>query len=182
MTLAGPNAGIDPNTGVRGAEAVIVPSYSDPNPFSNTAVTVITVSASNVSIQGVTVDGDNTALTNGVLNNGVDINASEAIATLDTGGSPANVTVSNNIIKDFAYAGVDLGGDFNGGAAASDNTVSHNKIDNLGGGGYGYGIGVILYNNEYAQVTDNSITRHGSVSKPEISTRRTRMAALHGDQ
>ena len=43
------------------------------------------------------------------------------------------------------------------GDATSDNTISDNLLQDLGGGGYGYGIGVLLYNNFYAQVSNNVI-------------------------
>ena len=35
--------------------------------------------------------------------------------------------------------------------------ITQNLIQNLGGGGFGFGVGVILYNNFYAAVTDNVI-------------------------
>ena len=41
--------------------------------------------------------------------------------------------------------------------ATSGNTISNNLIQNLGGGGFGYGIGVLIYNNFYADVVDNDI-------------------------
>ena len=38
LTLEGPNAAINPNTGTRGAEAVILPTFSDPDPTSATSL------------------------------------------------------------------------------------------------------------------------------------------------
>ena len=57
LDLRGPNWNVSPNTGTRGAEAIIVPASSDPANLN-----LVSVSASGVSIRGFTVDGDNTSL------------------------------------------------------------------------------------------------------------------------
>ena len=63
LSLKGPNYGINPNTGIRNAEAILIPANSDPDPYSPTAEVVIYVSGAlnGVEIDGFTIDGDNTS-------------------------------------------------------------------------------------------------------------------------
>ncbi|TLN04706.1 hypothetical protein FDZ74_14085, partial [bacterium] len=78
MTLLGPNAEIDPNTGVRGDEAILLPATSNPDPDVCSVMAYISVS--DVTVKGFTFNGDNPALTSGILINGVDVDACEHIA------------------------------------------------------------------------------------------------------
>ena len=151
ITLLGPNATTAGN-GSRVAEAVLVPATSDPNPYNAGAVSVISVNASNVTIAGLTIDGHNAALTSGVTYGGVDIDAAEGISSYS---DVSNITVQNNIVRDMTYTGVDF--EQGTGPASSNNIISTNLIQNLGGGGFGYGIGVLIYDNFYAQITHNEI-------------------------
>ena len=160
LTLLGPNATFDPNSGLTpaNAQAVIIPGNSDPDPYDSTAIVIVGVNASNVTIQGFTIDGDNPALASDshtVTYNGVPIAASEGIASYQDVG---NITISNNIVRNTAYDGVDFqnGPSFSG-APTTNNVITQNLIENLGGGGFGFGVGVILYDNFYAAVTDNVI-------------------------
>ena len=114
----------------------------------------VAAGADNSTIKGFLLNGDNPGLTSGVLLNGADIDAEEGIASYEGVGG---MTVSNNIIRNFSYTGIDFYNYNNGGAATSGNTISNNLIQNLGGGGFGYGIGVLIYNNFYADVIDNDI-------------------------
>src|SRR6185369_2277930 len=82
LTMYGAQAGVDARTR-SGAETVIVPGLSNPDPFSATARLVMYVSASSVTIDGFTVNGDNTSLTSGVIYNGADIDASEGIVSYE---------------------------------------------------------------------------------------------------
>ncbi len=154
LALLGPNAGIDPNTGMRDLEAVVLPGRSDPNPWSATMVSNLYVGASDVRIDGFTFDGDNPALTSGIEVNGADADAGEAIGAYD--GS-ANLKIENNILRNTAYAAIDLDNYNNGGVPTSGNDVRYNFINNIGHIPYGYGIGVLLYDNFYAQVDANVI-------------------------
>jgi hypothetical protein len=152
LTLLGAQAGVDPRGGRSGGETVILPSNSDPNPYDSHAVIVVYVSASNVTIDGFTVNGDNPNLTSGVVYHGADIDGAEGIVSYEGVG---HITVQNNIVRNTTYTGIDFYNDNNGGAATSNNLITQNVIENIGGGGFLYGIGVLLYNNFYAAVTNN---------------------------
>ncbi len=153
LTLSGAEVGVDPRTGRAGPESTIVPGVSGPDPNASDQG-IIYVGSSNVTIDGFTVDGDNPALTSGVVLNGADIDAAEGIVSYTGVG---NITVQNNIIKNMTYDGIDFYNYSNGAAATDNNTITQNLIENLGGGGYGFGVGVLLYNNFYANVTENKI-------------------------
>jgi hypothetical protein len=159
LTLLGPNADFDPlrSTTPAHPQAVIEPGASDPNPNDATAVNIIGVNASNVTIQGFTINGDNPSLvrdSHTVTYNGVPIAASEGVSSyMDV----SNITVSNNMVENLAYAGIDFENGVSSGNATSHNSISNNYIRNLGGGNFGYGIGVLLYNNFYAAVSDNAM-------------------------
>ncbi|MGB4852190.1 MAG: DUF1565 domain-containing protein, partial [Ignavibacteria bacterium] len=151
LKIRGANYGINPNTGIRGAETVIQPGTSDP--VNNTYFYIGTNGSSSI-IDGFTFDGDNTTITSGVVINGADIDAAEAIGAYD---GLSNTTISNNIVKNLNYAGIDLYNYYNGGAATFDNLVTDNKFDNILPSAYG--IGIIIYNNCYTNITNNVMTR-----------------------
>jgi len=158
VSLIGPNAGVNPITGTRGAEAVLEPATSVTDPSNPSATVVINVGASNVSVTGLTVNGDNTLVnsghTSGIAGNTADINAAEGIASSKGIG---NVTVTDDIVENCTYAGVELYNNLNSGVPTSDNLISANSISNIGDPTYGFGMGVLLLNNAYAQVTNNAI-------------------------
>ena len=155
LTFLGAQAGVDARSRT-GAETVIVPNAVDPNPFHSTAVRVVYVNASNVTIDGVTVDGSNSSLvqTNSVTFHGVPIDAAEGIVSYTGVG---NITIRNNIVKDTAYTGIDFDNQNDSGVPTSNNTITKNLIENLSDA-YGYGIGVLVYDNFYAQVTQNKVS------------------------
>ncbi len=104
LDIRGPNYGISPNTGVRGAEAVVVPATA-----AIATGEIFHVEASDVSIDGFTIDGDNTALTSGFSStNGADIDAAEGVTVYVDNVN--NLTVSNNIIQNLSYFGVTIFG------------------------------------------------------------------------
>jgi hypothetical protein len=138
------------------AEAIIVPSVS-----SIDLGEIIHVAASNVTISGFTIDGDNTSITSGFTStNGADIDAAEGVTVYETGVN--NLTVSNNIIQNLSYFGVTLY-DYPAGVPSSGHSIANNKIQNLGtydatsNVDY-WGGGVLLYNNQYAAITNNCMT------------------------
>ena len=149
LTILGPNAAINPNTGVRLAEATILPAASAPNPAVCEVMTY--VGSNNVTIKGFTFDGDNPALTSGILIGSADVDACEIIAGYDGIG---NITVENNILKHSTYSGVDFYNYYND-AATSNNYIRYNRFESIGETTYNWGLGVLIYNNFYADVTDN---------------------------
>ncbi|BBO36057.1 right-handed parallel beta-helix repeat-containing protein [Lacipirellula parvula] len=152
LELLGPNASLAGNAGGRAAEAIILPTESDPDPDTAPNPVLVYVAADNVRIAGLSFDGDNSALTSGTTLNGADLDAEEAIASYEGVGG---ITVENNIIRNFSYTGVDFYNFNNGGAATSGNAIRQNLIENLGA--FGWGIGILVYNNFYADVTNNVI-------------------------
>ena len=67
------------------------------------------------------------------------------------------MTVSNNIFKNINYAGIDFDNYNNGLAATYDNLITNNKFDNMNTDGFG--IAVVIYDNCYASITYNVMTR-----------------------
>ncbi|MRR52456.1 MAG: DUF1565 domain-containing protein, partial [Rhodocyclaceae bacterium] len=153
MTLLGPNAEIDPNTGVRGDEAILLPATSNPDPEVCSIMAYISVS--DVTVKGFTFNGDNPALTSGILINGADVDACEIIAGYEGVG---NIVVEDNILKYSTYSGMDFY-NYTNDAATSGNTIRYNRIEDIGETTYNWGIGVLVYNNFYADVTDNVFNR-----------------------
>jgi uncharacterized repeat protein (TIGR01451 family) len=158
LTIRGANSGIDPNTALRGPETIIEPDRSEPDPWSATAFTVLGINSSNVTIDGLTIDGSN-GTTPGFVHaagapvlGGHVIDASEGVSSyMDVG----NVTLQNNIIENTAYTGADFqNGAGYGGAATSGNSITDNLVQNVSDA-YGYGAGVFLYDNFYANVSNN---------------------------
>jgi uncharacterized delta-60 repeat protein len=156
LSLLGPNANINPNTGTPVAPAIVEPDQSHPDPNDNQSSTILYIAHDNVTIKGLTVDGDNPNLNTGVSQNGANVDAIEGISSYE---GVSNVDVENNVLQNFSYAGFDFYNYFNSGAATGNNTISNNKLDNIGYAPYGFGIGALLYNNFYANVTDNVMTR-----------------------
>jgi hypothetical protein len=157
VTLLGPNASYNPqvNTVLPSAPAILIPGMSDPNPSDSTAIAIIGVNASNVTIAGFTINGDNPGLANApktVKYNNVPIDAVDGIASDSNVGG---ITVSNNVVENFTYAGVDFENGGSSGNATANNSITENLIANLGGGGFGFGMGAMLDNNSYADVTNN---------------------------
>jgi len=163
VRLAGPNEGIDPNTGSRGAEAVIIPPVNNPNSGRDVVVT-----ADYVTIDGLTIDGHNPDLSAGTPLNGVSSNAASGVSNVNAAGDLARIsglTVRNDVIRNFTEFGVI--GDANDFQArtlfvSDGNTIAHNRIDNVPLVAPVPGRGISLEDNFYADVTDNVITRAGT--------------------
>lgn len=151
LKIYGANYGVNPNSGSRVAETVVVPAV---NNTSDGSVFLLQGALSGVEIDGFRIDGDNAGLAGGVDINGADVNTAEAISAYD---GVSNTLVKNNIITNLNYAGVDFYNDSNSGAATSGNLVDQNKFDNLMPSVYG--IGVLIYNNAYTSITNNVMTR-----------------------
>jgi len=152
LSLRGANYGINPNAGPRLPETILTPAVSDPG---GTATIYIDPAGSGSTIDGFTFNGDNPLLTSGVLiNEGLtDVDAVEAISAYE---GLSNVTVQNNIIKNYAYSAIDFYNYYNGGNATSGNLITNNLIKDIRPTG-GFGIGVLIYNNCYTNITNNVI-------------------------
>jgi hypothetical protein len=129
LSLVGPNAGINPNTGVRVAEAFVYPATNN-----TTSGKLFAVTASNVSIAGFTIDGDNLALSGGTAFGGVDSNCARALRTENRAASlrPAvsGIVFDNNVVKNFTTTGFYM---FPDGTVAnsSGNYVRQNLFSNM---------------------------------------------------
>lgn len=158
LNVLGPNANINPNTGVRVAEAVIQPSTSNPIDPGFFGPSVVDITAPGVVFNGFTVDGDNPGLTSGVVYNGADVDAEFGITGGGGGTADAQATVTNNIVQNIGEIGVYLY-DYGYNGAHTPSTFQYNKVDNVPG--HGYGIGAIFSYNAYTNVLDNVVTRAG---------------------
>ena len=162
LTLLGPNAEVNACSGTRVAEAIIVPATS--SPFGE----IIKVQASNVTIKGFTIDGDNTALPPSLLlgTNGATLDAAEAVTVYVDNVN--NLTVSNNIIQNLTFFGVTLYGASGSAPSTTGHLISNNLFKDLGtytdpetvpnNNMNFWGGGVLLYNNQYAAVTNNCMS------------------------
>lgn len=156
LTINGPNSAIDPCSGSRDAEAIVVPATS-----AVSSGEIFHVAASGVTISGFTIDGDNPALPiNGYGFAGADMHAAEGVTSYETGIN--SLTVTNNIMKNLSYFAVTLY-DYPAGVPSSGHLIANNKMQDLGTYDVASGInlwggGVLLYNNQYARVENNCMT------------------------
>jgi hypothetical protein len=170
VTLLGANSDINPNTATRGAETIVEPGLTSSFDTSS----VILVTANNVTIDGFTVQGSITGSPPAGQSagftpvSGTTVYAAAGISNssnINTGGSSpsttdiSGLTVQNNIVQDFTQVGIY--GDTSDGTPSTGNTIMDNFISdvpNNGQGGY-YGEGVIIYDNFYADVNANTLTK-----------------------
>jgi hypothetical protein len=169
VTVQGPNHSVT-GTGSRLAEAVVIPPAED-----LTNGTLFNVQSNDVSIKGLTISGSNATLSSTLLINGEKVqSAFGVIAT----GALTGLNIENNIIKNLAKHGVDL--DATTGTTHG-NAITENKFDNIprynAENGGSYGRGILLSNNFYATVTNNTFTR----VERGIQTNNFSKAILAGD-
>ncbi len=155
LTILGSNASINPNTGTRIDEAIVVPATNNVS-----AGRIFDVNANNVSIKGFTIDGDNTAISGGYAANGTDNNAAIGIACGDDPSPDGfnNLLVENNIIKNLGNATNFNAAFYGSGSQSGARTGSNfqnNKVDNA------VLWGIVTENNFYTNVQNNVITRTG---------------------
>ncbi len=157
LDVRGPNYGINPNTGTRVAEAIIIPATGDP--YGE----LISVDASNISITGFTFDGDNPNLTSGFTSTTTaDIDAGTAVAAYNSGTD--NLKVNQNIMRNLNYVAVVLYPYYGTpGMPSSGNEVIDNLIEDIGtydtnSGVEFYGMGILIHNNAYTKVHNNVLT------------------------
>jgi Right handed beta helix region len=168
VTLIGAND-VNPVPGRTGAETIVEPGLT--SSFNTDSVFVVT--ANNVTIEGFTIQGSIAHPSGGqstgfTLTSGTTVYAAAGISNstnINTGGSApsttnvSGLTVQNNILQDFTQVGVY--GDTSDGTASTGNTIADNLITdvpNNGQGGY-FGEGVIIYDDFYAEITGNKITK-----------------------
>jgi len=143
LSLLGPNAGIDPNTGARVAEAIIVPALTQTSLQASTSGTIFRVGSVSghvdVTIDGFTIDGHNDSLVGGRTLNGVEVHTGAGIITStgsfddETSGFDVTLDANNNVIQNLERYGVYISRNV-AGTPLSGSVVSHNKIDNLPSG------------------------------------------------
>ncbi|MDD2599352.1 MAG: right-handed parallel beta-helix repeat-containing protein [Kiritimatiellae bacterium] len=156
MTLLGPNAGVDPNTNSvsRVAEAVLIPATSAPDPDGDEITVITYITCDQVCIDGFTLDGNNPSIESGIDVNGIDVDACTAI---DFSKNISKISIRNNIIKNISSFAIDLCNYKHYGEATTDNAVTGNLIQNIGHIPYGWGIGVLVYDNCYVDISRNVI-------------------------
>src|SRR6266550_2165703 len=154
LTLLGPNANINPNTGARVAEAIIIPTASDPLNPSFAGPLIVTLSVSGVTFNGFTVDGNNPSLTSGVVFNGVDVDAEFGIYGPET--TNPDVVLSNNIVKNIGELAVWITSNGQVGAKNANSRITTNKVDNVLGV---FGQGLRIGEDAWVDVTNNVVTR-----------------------
>jgi hypothetical protein len=154
ITLKGNNAGLNGCLGGHtNPESIIYPFSNDPNPNSPTETVIIYVDANNVTIDGFTIDGHSGASSTYIIE-GVTVNAGEGIAAW---GGVATLNIKNNIIQNLTDRGIDIYNYYNSAAMTTGNEVNQNKLFNINPLGLysGGGIGVLVYDNAYTDITYN---------------------------
>jgi hypothetical protein len=154
LTLLGPNTGIDPNVGPRVAEAVIIPTASDPINPAFAGPIVVTMGVSGITFRGFTVDGDNPALASGVVYNGADVNAEFGIYGTETANPDA--VIINNIVKNIGEISIFISSNSQGGAKNANSQVSNNRVDNNLGN---FGEGIRISDDAWVSVMNNYVLR-----------------------
>lgn len=154
LQILGPNVGVDPNTGVRGPEAVIRPAtltITETQWF----VVEIPTGVGQVLFDGFTVDGDNLDVTTGVDINGANTDASYLIYPSNV-NADGPITITNNIVQNGLVNG--FVGYTGGSAVSSNNLVAYNRFDNINNG-VNEGRAIAPRWNYYANIIDNVVTR-----------------------
>jgi hypothetical protein len=154
LTLLGPNANINPNTGARVPEAVIIPTASDPINPGFAGPIVVTLGAGGVTFKGFTVDGNNPGLTSGVVYNGSDVDAEFGIYGPETANPDA--VISNNIVKNIGEIAVWVTSNSQGGAKNANSVISDNLVDNDLGN---FGEAIRIGEDAWVSILNNVVTR-----------------------
>jgi len=153
LVILGPNANVSGCDMMRLPEASIFPPVSQPFYDGLTESRLMQIEADNVVIKGFTFDGDNIHLSN---DDGANVDGADGIDIYsDVGG----IVIQNNVFRFLNEGGVT--GYPGGTAAFSGNVISDNKFFIIEGVAHvdyplsGYGIGILTYNNFYADIENN---------------------------
>jgi parallel beta-helix repeat protein len=152
LTINGPNKDISPNAGTRSPEAILMPAATNVNQ--------IIVQASNVTINGFTIEGDNPLISSGNPGtNNADLDGRSGI--YQYADNINNLVIKNNIIQNQTYFGIFLYGGSGSAPATTGNLIQDNLIRDLGHytgpNNPLWGGGILIYNNQYARITNNVI-------------------------
>lgn len=171
LSLLGPNAAVDPNTGVRVAEATILPAVTETSLQSSTSGVILRVGSASghvdATIKGFTIDGHNASLTGGRTLNGVEIDTGAGIANsigsfdANPAGFDVTMDIQNNVLQNLERYGV-LADNVAARTPTAGTVVSHNKFDNLPSGnnfGGGRGRAAAFEENVYGTFAYNVVTR-----------------------
>lgn len=177
ITLLGPQAGV--NAGVGGSrdgsdaanEAILVPATLQPGmSLGSYGQAVLDIEHNDVRVDGFVLDGDNPAITSGVDLNGADPDVSVGIYAYGN-----RIELTNLVVRNFVYGGINGYHDNTAPGASSGSLISRNRIANVTSPG-AYGIGILLQNNFYADVTENLIDE----ARVGIQTNNIRVVAPNG--
>ena len=153
LTLFGANRGINPNTGTRIGETVILPDTTAN--FRG----LFYIMASDVTFDGFTMDADNPNVFSDREGFNADPEFSDAIYAYE--GGVNRLVIENNIFTNFLYFAVTIY-PFNNGAGtpSSGHVVSNNHFSDLGTYDPDYlypywGGAVLVHNNAYAKIENN---------------------------
>jgi len=186
LVLEGANVGVDPCTGSRSPESVLMPD-SGAATIAGTALFVV-VTADDVVIDGFDLNGDNPALTSPFTANGANPDADIAISSEMLPMAGDRLVVRNDVVRNFFQFGIVVG---SAGGVSRGGTIESNQIQNIP-----YWAGVLAYDDYYAAIERNCMedvwrgvqTNNYYVPKPVTAsativgnTITTRTQAIAGD-
>lgn len=150
VKIIGAQEGVDARTrDIGGAgdanETIIVPAVAD-LAIGNSAV--VQIDSDGVTLDGLVIDGDNPAISSNNPLNGADPDE-----TVGVFASANNTLIRNSVFRNFPYAGFDGYGTGSGYGPAGGNLLTLNRFTNINP--TSWGIGIVLQDNFYAQVTGN---------------------------
>ncbi|MGB0133387.1 MBG domain-containing protein [Dokdonella sp.] len=170
VSVIGEQAGVDARTrnSADADETVIVPAVAQAGlGYGSHETSVIDIAGGNIVLDGLIVDGDNPDLSSAVALNGADPDVAGGIYVQGHDNQ-----LQNLVVRNILYAGID---GYAVGTAYSGNTISQNRFANITSPSL-WGIGVLLQDNFYAQVTDNLFDE----VRVGVQTNNNRLAAPGG--
>jgi hypothetical protein len=158
VELRGPNYGINPNTGTRVTEAVIVPATTNTDSAS-IGSNMVTIAASGVVIDGLKIDGDNPSLAESMVgfvgSEHMSMDAARGVYVSSNGLN--NIRVANNVVQNVSSAGIRFQQATNYFASngssvySSSNVIDGNRVQNIGS------LGIDVRNSMYTAITNNVV-------------------------